>query len=557
MNAYKRKIRKQKCRLFVSVAASLFALSVIVSAVFTVVTFNTEKQLCYSDASSYASDLFAYLENRLANEREYADYYINTELSKDEQLILIDNDGVTVAQTRNALPVDFKSYPYYEEEGIGCIDFDSFKSSMTAEQYKKITDYLLSDKSDDGSYYELLCREFYYYKGDIIPKSIEIVKTTEENVWYVQDEVVEHFKLEPVVIDGLTLYKNGDMQRNVIDKEFVFGNYSRENLFNKVRQNMNTDDENNIFSYVFSIDGSEIYYKTYGLGNENSLVDDGNFSYLYAYYTSFSVRDDNGDVKIYSGTYVNRLNVLESCFNRIAFILIYIIVIFAIVGVILAAVIWHTMKKQLEQEEKLRITTNAMAHELKTPLFIIDGYAENLLENINTDKQEHYAQVILQKSNDVNCLIERMLDYSRLDSGYDTLHIEKANLTDLVKDILENYDSNRIDLEYDKEIFINADKRMIKSAIENLVDNAIKYSTNKNVIKITITPKKFTVSNPCKMLSESDIDKLWQPYHRLAEHSSAPGHGLGLAIVKRIFELHRFKYGASYEKERISFWFEY
>ncbi len=59
------------------------------------------------------------------------------------------------------------------------------------------------------------------------------------------------------------------------------------------------------------------------------------------------------------------------------------------------------------------------------------------------------------------------------------------------------------------------------------------------------------------MLSESDIDKLWQPYHRLAEHSSEPGHGLGLAIVKRIFELHRFKYGASFEKERISFWFEY
>ena len=51
MNAYKRKIRKQKRRLFISVAASLFALSVIVSAVFTVVTFNTEKQLLYSEAS--------------------------------------------------------------------------------------------------------------------------------------------------------------------------------------------------------------------------------------------------------------------------------------------------------------------------------------------------------------------------------------------------------------------------------------------------------------------------------------------------------------------------
>ena len=556
MNAYKKKIRKQKRRLFVSVAASLFALSVIVSAVFTVVTFNTEKQLLYSDASSYASDLFAYLENSLVNERDYAEYFLNSTLSKDEQLILIDNDGVTVAQTKNALPVNFQSYPYYEEEGIGCIDFDSFKSSMTDEQYKKITDYLLSDKTDDGSYYELLCREFYYYKGDIIPKSIEIVKTTEENVWYVQDEVIEHFELEPIIIDGLTLYKNGDMQRNVIDREFVFGNYSRENLFNRVRQNMNTDDENNILSYVFSIDGSKIYYNTYGLGNESSLVDDGNFSYLYADYTSFSVRDDNGDVKIYSGTYLKHLNVLESCFNRIAFILIYIIVIFAIVGVILAAVIWHTMKKQLEQEGNLRITTNAMAHELKTPLFVIGGYAENLLENINTDKRSHYADVILEKSGAVNELVERMLDYSRLDSGYDKIQTEKVNLTQLVKDIIVGYDV-KISAEYTEDVFICADKHLIKSAIENLVDNAIKYSTDKNEIKIKITSKKFTVSNPCTKLSKSDIDKLWQPYHRLAEHSSASGYGLGLAIVKRIFELHRFKYGASYEKERISFWFEY
>ncbi|MGN0442731.1 MAG: hypothetical protein ACI4FO_08505 [Acutalibacteraceae bacterium] len=55
----------------------------------------------------------------------------------------------------------------------------------------------MSDKTDDGSYYELLCREFYYYKGDIIPKNIEIVKTTEGNVWYVQDEVIEHFGASP------------------------------------------------------------------------------------------------------------------------------------------------------------------------------------------------------------------------------------------------------------------------------------------------------------------------------------------------------------------------
>lgn len=557
MNVYKRKIKKQKRRLFISVAASLFALSVIVSAVFTVVTFNTEKQLLYSDASSYASDLFAYLENLSVNERDYAGYFINSTLSKDEQLILIDNDGVTVAQTKNALPVDFKSYPYYQEEGMGCIDFERFKNSMTDEQYKKITDCLMCDKTDNGGYYELLCREYYFYKGDIIPKSVEIVETSEENVWYIQDEVIQHFELDPIIIDGLTLYKNGDMQRNVIDKEFVFGNYGRENLLNRVYSNMKADREENIFTYIPSTDGSKIYYKTYGSENDGAFVDESNFSYLYVYDASFSVRDDNGDVKIYTGTYVKRLNVLESCFNRMSFILIYIFVIFAIVGIILAAVIWHTMKKQLVQEEKLRITTNAMAHELKTPLFIIGGFAENLLENINTDKHSHYAGVILEKTGDVNELVERMLDYSRLDSGYDTLYIEKVNLTNLVKDIFENYDCNRMALEYDKEIFINADKRLMKSAIENLVDNAIKYTDEQDRININISEKRFSVSNPCDKLTKSEIDKLWEPYHRLSQHSLKPGHGLGLPIVKRILRLHKYKCGATYGNGVITFWFEY
>ncbi|MCQ4021668.1 MULTISPECIES: cell wall metabolism sensor histidine kinase WalK [unclassified Ruminococcus] len=567
MNIYKKKIKKQKQRLYIAVSLSLFILSFAVSVIFAIVTYNTEKHLLYSSAYSDYSDTLLLLQDSFKDDNYYAEYYVNKRYSGDEQVIVINQNGETVVETKNALPVDFSSYPYHLEKGLGCIVFENFKHSMTDEQYKKITSYLSQDKTDDGKYYELLCIDYYFSKGDIIPKSVEIVETTEENVWYVQDKVVERFELNPFVRDGLTLYRNSDMQRNVIDKEFVFGNYRRENLLSHVLTlKTNSTEADKTYYYSFNIDdidsGKNAYIKIETFDSSNFgyggiLYDDNAFSSIYCNTSSFSLKTENNEENIYTVYYAKRFNVLDNCYERIVFILIYIFAIFVIVGIILAAIIWHTIKKQIEQEEKLRLTTNAMAHELKTPLFIIGGYAENLVENINTKKQSHYASVISEKSSAVNGLVEQMLDYSRIDSGYDTLNIEKINLNALTNDVVKSYEDSSISLEYGKEVYINADKRMIKSAIENLVDNAVKYTNDKNDIKIKITDKRFSVSNPSDEMSKSEINNLWQPYHRQARHSATPGHGLGLAIVKSIFKLHKFKNGAAYSNGRITFWFEY
>ena len=128
----------------------------------------------------------------------------------------------------------------------------------------------------------------------------------------------------------------------------------------------------------------------------------------------------------------------------------FVFYICAIAGIIIGAVLWKAMKKQLEQEERLRTVTNSMAHQLKTPLFVIGGYAENLAENVNTDKRTHYAQVITEQTNAMNEMVCKMLDYSRLDSESFTLNIERFELTAVAKEIIENYKLDNSQLECKK-----------------------------------------------------------------------------------------------------------
>ena len=234
-------------------------------------------------------------------------------------------------------------------------------------------------------------------------------------------------------------------------------------------------------------------------------------------------------------------------------IFIYIMVVFIVVDIIISVIMWKTLKKQIEQENRLRTVTNAMAHELKTPLFVIGGFAESLSENINTDKREHYSTLITEQTAEMNRLVSKMLEYSKLDSASFTLKKEKISLNEIVKQVVENYDFSEIELECDDEIFINADKALIKTAVENLVENAVKYSDGSGKITVTCQKGKLAVSNPYKAVSAEEIKNMWEPYHRNADESDKQGHGIGLAMVKSIVDLHGMKCRAEYSNNRITF----
>lgn len=432
---------------------------------------------------------------------------------------------------------------------------------MTDTQYSEITEYLTKKNAGNGEYYELLCSEYYIDKSYLQPKSVEIVQTSADNDWYVQDKVIKHYELKPTLADEKAeLYKLTEMHRNVIDDDFVFGNYKASTALDEysdyIMDNYYTD-ENGIS--VLKEDVVSTYeINRYGEYEVHTIVSVAPFTYIYSDWEQMSVKPYDSDENLsYICNYARKFNVLESCSDKLIFMLVFILVVFMITGVIIGAVTWRTLKKQIEQENRLRTVTNAMAHELKTPLFIISGYSENLEENINTDKKTHYCEVISEQTRSMNMLVSKMLDYSKLDSASFNLNIQKFSLTQLTNKILETFIIYDIKLECDGDVNIKADKKLMKSVIENLVDNAVKYTTDINDISIKITSKSFSISNPCEELTKEEIKNMWQPYHRKAEHNNIEGHGLGLAMVKNILDLHKFKSGAKYSDGKITFYFNY
>lgn len=583
----KKKLFKQKRKLFICISVSMFVLSIIVYAVFAFTTYYSELDLLTSNSASsfhqstvnmqnYSSGNWGnYLLNRKYNE-EFKD--VSDNFYADEQIKITDNNtGAILCQTGNAVSVAFEGDIEHTGDetsenddsieiivksyvtGFGCIEFEHFKNSMTDTQYKEITDYLTKKNTGDGKYYELLCTEYYIDKSYLQPKSVEIVQTSEDNDWYVQDKVIKHYELKPTLADEKAeLYCQTEMHRNVINDDFVFGKYKASTAL---------DEYYDFVTDNYKVDGNDIstqkegtveIYETnmYGEYEVHTVLNVAPFTYIYSNWEQMSVKPYDSDENIsFICNYARKFNVLESCSNKLIFMLVFILSVFLITGVIIGAITWRTLKKQIEQENRLRTVTNSMAHELKTPLFIISGYSENLEENVNTDKRTHYCEVINEQTRSMNVLVSKMLDYSKLDSASFNLNIQKFSLTQLTMKIIEKYMIYDIKLESENEVNIKADKKLITSVIENFVDNAVKYTTDINEIRIKITDKSFSISNPCEEITTEEIKNMWQPYHRKAEHNGIEGHGLGLAIVKNILDLHKYKSDAKYYDGKITFYF--
>ena len=129
------------------------------------------------------------------------------------------------------------------------------------------------------------------------------------------------------------------------------------------------------------------------------------------------------------------------------------------------------------------------------------------------------------------------------------LNRERINLNDLVSDLLKRYGAS-VTLEYNESIIINADRTLTERMLENLIDNAVKHTDDKNGIKITLHKNRFIIENHCKNLNEKDLCRIFEPYQTL---SNSGGNGLGLSIVKTICNLHNFKCSVSLENYVIKF----
>ena len=209
--------------------------------------------------------------------------------------------------------------------------------------------------------------------------------------------------------------------------------------------------------------------------------------------------------------------------------------------------------KRKEAIDEMRKDFSAnVSHEVKTPIALIQGYAEGLNEGLCEDEEsrKYYTEVILDESEKMNKMVKQLLTLSSLESGNSILHKENFNLTSLIESVLGSISiligekNVNIEFDSDKEIFLNADEFKIEEVVTNYISNSIHHVSDSGEIKINVSDDgeniTFSVYNTGNPIPEKDLNNIWEKFFKVDKaHSRAyGGSGIGLSIVKAIVEAH-------------------
>ena len=215
-----------------------------------------------------------------------------------------------------------------------------------------------------------------------------------------------------------------------------------------------------------------------------------------------------------------------------------------------------TMFDELGRKEKMRTELLAsVSHELQTPLTVMQGNIETLVEHrekmteadLSTKLSAVYSQV-----RHMSALIDDMFDVAILETGQMRINTEPFPMVELVEDVLQSYamllEQSKINIErvYPDSIqTVNADPLRIRQVIRNLLSNAIKFSSPGDTIRITTEVKSneilsFRIEDTGVGIAEEDISRIFESFYRSKQqlHKTVKGTGLGLHICQHILKLH-------------------
>ncbi|OOM82349.1 alkaline phosphatase synthesis sensor protein PhoR [Clostridium puniceum] len=212
-------------------------------------------------------------------------------------------------------------------------------------------------------------------------------------------------------------------------------------------------------------------------------------------------------------------------------------------------------ERQLDNMRK-EFTAN-VSHELKTPIGIIEGYAEGLKDGIVSGQDaQMYLETIIDESKKMSVLVSNMLELSRLESGTTKPNLEAFNINRLITKVLKkhtpDFEENKFNVNFNSSTpysYVYADPFQMEQVLTNLITNAIKYTPPMNDINVTIEEGldkfKISVQNMGVTIPEEEIGKLFDKFYRLdksRERTQKNSTGIGLSIVKNILKLHNSEF---------------
>lgn len=195
-----------------------------------------------------------------------------------------------------------------------------------------------------------------------------------------------------------------------------------------------------------------------------------------------------------------------------------------------------------------------VSHDLRTPLATIQGYIETIMmkaDTISDEERENYLDTIFSSTERLKNLVSELFELSRLEAREKNPNPESFSIAELVQDIqqknlvIAEAKNIGLKLEFPSELpFVYADIGMMEKVLQNLLDNAIKFTQDNGTITISMQPEKkhivICVSDTGKGISEDELPHIFDRYQQAdrSDYDDNIGLGLGLAIVKKILEVH-------------------
>lgn len=233
------------------------------------------------------------------------------------------------------------------------------------------------------------------------------------------------------------------------------------------------------------------------------------------------------------------------------------------------------VQQKEENERKMSEFVAAVSHDLKTPLALIQGYAEGLKEFINDDAEsrEFYCDVIMDEANKMNGMIKQLINLNYLEVDSEKLHMQRIDMVSLLRNISNQYEYALQQREISLKIVVSddvkcawGDELKIEEVLNNYVTNAIDHvkgvDNEDGVIVITLKKNndkfRFEIFNTGDLIPEQDLERLWDKFFKVdrARNRQFGGSGIGLSIVKNIMTRHNQAYGVENYKNGVMFYFE-
>ncbi len=242
--------------------------------------------------------------------------------------------------------------------------------------------------------------------------------------------------------------------------------------------------------------------------------------------------------------------------NRTTVIICYLAaLLIAVAGSVVTSYVRYTKEKYMyDMIEYRRKTTNAMAHDLKTPLAAISAYAENLEQDIPDEKRGYYSSKIVENVGVMNRMIEEILQFSKSEVNTGVAAKDEVDVALLIEEIEEEvkplFDDNKVILRVtvNSRTVLKTDRNLLKQALMNLFTNAAKYAVPATETEVIAGRGKVTIKNNTDIEIE-DVDKLKDPF--VKGHDSRgekDGTGLGLSIADNNLSMLGYKLELGYEE---------